>query len=132
MGMFPRELGANAWEFVVHVEEYSQRELSNPADILEDFRGILRAFEEGPLHIRHCFGVPMMPRAPKPFASWFGIGGAEYAKEIYESYHWSPVSGFCIRMCRTTEEPLERRPGFPTWSCSGYKGRVQWAFHEKA
>jgi hypothetical protein len=28
-GMLPRELGANAWEFVVRVEEYSRRKLTN-------------------------------------------------------------------------------------------------------
>jgi hypothetical protein len=128
MGIFPRKLGYTAWEVVERIEEYSKRSLTNPLDILDGFRGILRALEKGPQKIRHLFGVPVIPRPPS--ATGTRRWNTPEAQESYDAYEWSPFVGFCIGLCWDAREPLERREGFPSWSWTGWLGGIKWGFEE--
>lgn len=128
MGIFPRKLGHTAWEVVQRIEEYSTRSLTNPADILNGFMGILQAFSQSRLQIRHCLGVPVLPRPPRPVGLGQRIEGE--AKELYELYQWSSTVGFCLGLCWNVQAPSERRTGFPSWSWTGWVGSIQWAIND--
>ncbi|WAO96205.1 HET domain-containing protein [Fusarium falciforme] len=125
LGIFPRDLGRTEWEVVERITEYSAKSLTNPSDVLDGMSGVLRVLKQGPHKIRHCKGVPILPRPPKPS----GLGPKE-AEEIYHAYEWSPTVGFCAGLCWDVKNPVKRRHGFPSWSWAGWEGRVKWAFDE--
>ncbi|EEU36271.1 uncharacterized protein NECHADRAFT_87161 [Fusarium vanettenii 77-13-4] len=125
LGMFPRQLGRTEWEVVERITEYSAKSLSNTSDILDGVSGVLRVLKQGRHRVRHCKGVPFLPRPPKPS----GIG-PKNAQEIYNAYKWSPTVGFCAGLCWTTRKCLKRRVGFPSWSWTGWEGAVNWTFYE--
>lgn len=126
--IFPRNLGRTGWEVVERIQEYSRRSLTNGSDILSGFMGILRAMERGPQRIRHYFGVPIIPKAPKP-RSLLDYD-TSIIQEAYDSFKWSPTAGFCFGLCWDTEQPSARREGFPSWSWAGWYGNIKWCFGE--
>ena len=126
MSLFPRRLGRTGWEVVERIEEYSRRTLREPKDILDAFKGVMSVLEKSPQQVRHCFGVPILPRPPKP--SGLGYGSTDEAQDIYDSYTWSPSVGFCLGLCWNLPAGtvLNRRTGFPTWSWAGWIGDIKW------
>ncbi|KAH7142162.1 heterokaryon incompatibility protein-domain-containing protein [Dactylonectria macrodidyma] len=128
LGIFPRQLGRTEWEVVERIEAYSKRHLSDPADALKGFSGVLRALGNSPRKLRHCWGVPILGRPPKP--KDMGFRRARRAQEIYDAYQWSPTVGFCVGLCWATKKPGERRQGMPSWSWTGWSGSVEWALKE--
>lgn len=115
---FPRGVGQTPWEVLRRIEEYSQKSLTNPSDILNGVLGILRAFEESVYKIRHCLGVPILPepsrRAHPPSES------GETASS------WNPITGLFAALCWQTSNPTSRRIGFPSWSWTGWSAAVRW------
>ncbi|KAH7007350.1 heterokaryon incompatibility protein-domain-containing protein [Ilyonectria destructans] len=128
LGIFPRQLGRIEWEVVERIEAYSQKRLSDPADALKAFSGVLRALEKSSRKLRHCWGVPIIGRPPKP--TDIGRYKTHKAQEIYDAYRWSPTVGFCVGLCWATKELGERRRGFPSWSWTGWSGCVKWGLNE--
>ncbi|KAI8711426.1 HET domain-containing protein [Fusarium sp. LHS14.1] len=123
LGIFPRHLGRTEWEVVERITEYSARSLTDPSDVLDGISGVLRVLNQGPHKIRHCKGVPFLPRPPKPS----GIGAKEDEK-IYHAYEWSPTVGFCAGLCWDVRGPGKRRDCFPSWSWAGWERGVTWPF----
>ncbi|KAI1127583.1 heterokaryon incompatibility protein-domain-containing protein [Nemania abortiva] len=111
--LFPREIGRKGWEIVDRIEEYSRKSLTKGSDILNGLQGILRAYERSTQGIKNCFGVPVIPRAPRQ-----------------THMQWSPEAGFCIGLCWDVAEGSSRREGFPSWSWSGWHGKIEWMFDE--
>ena len=128
LGIFPKLIGSTAWEVVERIIEYSRRSLTVQSDILNGFLGVLHAFEVGPQRIRHCLGVPTIPRPPK--LSHFAKDETAAITSINESSRWSPHVGFCIGLCWHVETPAQRRQGFPSWSWTGWLGKCTWRFGE--
>ncbi|KAI8651984.1 HET domain-containing protein [Fusarium sp. Ph1] len=126
LGMFPRQLGRTEWEVMQRITQYSAKSLSDPSDILNGVSGVLRALKQSPHKIRHCKGVPFLPRPPRP-------SGIEQkrAQEAYDAYKWSPTVGFCAGLCWIVTKTLKRRNGFPSWSWTGWNGEIDSAFTER-
>lgn len=121
IGMFPRGVGGSAWEVVQRIEEYSQKSLKSPSDVLNGILGILRVFETSVHSIRHYLGVPILPAHSK---------AAPTATEPPKKCQWSPAMGFFSGLCWDLTESSIRRPGFPSWSWTGWFGPVRWGFEE--
>ncbi|KAI0532368.1 heterokaryon incompatibility protein-domain-containing protein [Xylaria digitata] len=111
--LFPREIGLKGWEIVDRIEEYSRKSLTKGSDILNGLQGILKAYERSTQGIKNCFGVPVVPRAPRQ-----------------THMQWTPKTGFCIGLCWDVAEGSSRREGFPSWSWSGWHGKIEWVFNE--
>jgi hypothetical protein len=117
IGAFPRGVGTSPWEVIRRIEEYSQKSLTNPSDILNGMLGIFRAFETNVHGIHHCWGVPVLPQPPKM---------AQPTAEKRKSFQWSPTMGFLLGLCWNLKESSTRRPGFPSWSWTGWFGSMRW------
>jgi hypothetical protein len=118
IGMFPQGVGESVWDVIGRIEDYLMRNLTNPSDILNGILGILRAFEIGPHHIRHCWGLPLLLEAPRPKSL------ARFRKP------WSPTMSFIMGLGLDLKSPAARRARFPSWSWTGWLGRVKWKFEE--
>jgi hypothetical protein len=123
-GLFPKKLGSTGWDVITRIQEYSMRNLTQPSDILNGFMGILRTLEKDQPAFHHVFGVPVLPRPPKPTE----IRDTEEATGIYESYAYSMTAGFCSGLCWNVVKPTYRRDGFPSWSWAGWQGGIEWGF----
>jgi hypothetical protein len=111
VGIFPKGVGSTSIGIVRRIEEYSRRNLGDPTDILKGMLGIFNAFERSRLGINHCSGIPILPSMPargKPIEGW------------------TPTMGFFNGMFWDLKERAERRPGFPSWSWTGWHGPVDW------
>jgi hypothetical protein len=128
VGIFPKSFGSTAWEVVDRIEEYTKRMLSHPSDILNALLGVLKAVENGPRNVRHCFGVPILPSPPRSRTT--KDDDSDTRNVDYSPYVWSPMAGFCTGLCWDVDKPVHRRPGFPSWSWVGWIGNIHWAFQK--
>ena len=110
-------IGKTAWEIIQHIEEYSLKSLTKDSDILNGILGILRAFETSIHAIRHCWGVPILSVPPETIKS-----ATKSGKKNLEAQAW----GFVAGLSWTLPEPSTRRPGFPSWSWTGWASSVKW------
>jgi hypothetical protein len=117
-GMFPANgIGETPWEIIQHIEEYSHKSLTNYSDILNGILGILRAFETSIHAIRHCWGVPILSIPPDIMKSAKRSGANNLGAQAW---------GFVAGLSWTLLESSTRRPGFPSWSWTGWAGSVDW------
>lgn len=96
------KLGAtrNHWE---HVREVSERNLTNPLDVLDSILGVLRLPLAGEYETPgHLQGIPLR----KPLATTFPC-----------------PSYFAHQLCWNLDGPGYRRAGFPSWSWTGWIGQ---------
>ena len=86
-------------DFYKTVSEYSGRKLTYESDILNGVWGVLRTFHNAEYPIHHYWGVPLF------------------------SSHWRDdyITGFAWDLV----QPAQRRPGFPSWSWTGWLGQVK-------
>jgi hypothetical protein len=85
VGMFSKGVGSRAWDIIERIQEYSERSLTNSADVLKGFLGIMLAFETGAHRIRHYWGVPVLPPRRKiPHCT----------TSIHKDYPWTSTMGF--------------------------------------
>lgn len=120
--MFPRTgIGNTPWAVVRRIQEYSCRSLTHQSDILNGILGILRAFETSEHAIHHCWGVPVASDLRKIVHSGLGLG---------QPIPWAPAGGFLVGLSWSVAEPSIRRPEFPSWSWTGWNGRVIWEMQE--
>jgi hypothetical protein len=83
-------------KFMRSLTDYSRRSLSFPSDILNAFLGILSNFMSRKNPIYHVWGVPV----------------------VLTHNEWS------LKLNWEHSRPGKRRPGFPSWSWSGWTGSV--------
>jgi hypothetical protein len=86
-------------DFYKTVNEYSGRKLTYESDILNGVWGVLRTFQDTEYPVRHYWGVPLFS-----------------ASSRYEY-----MTGFAWDLLK----PAQRRPGFPSWSWTGWLGQVK-------
>jgi hypothetical protein len=92
LGAFEKkDIGAKPWQFMDYVAQFSQRELSFPADALNAMRGIFNMFEKGRYPVFQLMGVPIMP----PYIKTDSPLRAPKEKE-YQIISRSPSAGFLI------------------------------------
>ncbi|KAF2846794.1 HET-domain-containing protein [Plenodomus tracheiphilus IPT5] len=116
MGIFPLDrCGVDPWDIFNRITEYSQRSLTFEADVLKGMLGIFRAFEREKSPIRHLYGVPFPQMALTSPNSTTAEGNAKRRLPTFsESLRW------------TLSAPSKRRDGFPSWSWTGWFGKVLW------
>ncbi|RMJ16441.1 hypothetical protein CDV36_003908 [Fusarium kuroshium] len=106
-------------KFSTMVNEYSMRELTFETDILDAFKGILRAFESLEAPVQNLCGVPLysldLPRMTNTDALVYGLS-------------WNPAP---IGMPLHAElwRKMMRRKGFPSWSWIGWQLSRKLAYH---
>lgn len=98
------------------IREYSSRNLTEPSDVLDAFWAVFRMFERAKRPIYHIWGVPMLsatarrnPKDPKD-----------------ESCRDTFLYGLSWKKSETSSHSFQRRPGFPSWSWTGWIGEVEY------
>ncbi|THV50856.1 hypothetical protein BGAL_0133g00140 [Botrytis galanthina] len=105
----------NYYALQVLIAEYTRRDLSYPRDSLDAFLGVLAEYErKNPALVSPCSEVPLLLRSGSrtislPSHIW-GLPLRE-GVPMLDWYHIEP--------------PKRRRPGFPTWSWSGWEGGIE-------
>ncbi|KAF1995952.1 HET-domain-containing protein [Amniculicola lignicola CBS 123094] len=98
------------YQFYRHITEYSERFLSHQSDILNGMLGFFRYTQELDKPLFHLWGLPFhkttIDRAPK--------SSSELTPSLTDSFRWMP------------ENPSRRRKGFPSWSWTGWEGKIIW------
>ncbi|KAI9150560.1 HET-domain-containing protein [Paramyrothecium foliicola] len=132
VGLFPKSFGSNDWEIVERIEEHTQRTISNQSDTLKALLGILRALGERSKNpVRHCFGVPILPSPPRVRKRTSnGRTISPDPEDAYDPFEWTSVAGFCTGLCWNVNKPRRRKHGFPTWSWTGWQGKITWGFRK--
>ena len=113
----PKGIGEMPQNVLQCIEEYSHKSLTKDSDILNGILGILRAFETSVHAIQHYWGVPIIPILPEILQS---------AKRSGETIPWAQAWGFVVGLSWELTQPSNRRPGFPSWSWTGWLGPVRW------
>ncbi|KAJ6284996.1 heterokaryon incompatibility protein-domain-containing protein [Bipolaris maydis] len=121
IGMFPRGIGTSDWEIVQRIEEYTERQLTDPTDILKGFLGVLHAFARSRKRVLHCAGVPIISASSQRRL------GRESKPRLHEL---SPLTGFLGGLCWGVAAPAERREGFPSWSWTGWRSKIRWEIED--
>jgi len=86
------------------IEEYSNRILTRPSDVLEAFSGIFRTYEELSPPVRRFWGIPILP-----------LDGTGLPR----------VESFMAGLCWDAGLSSSRRHGFPSWCWSGWFGGMK-------
>jgi hypothetical protein len=118
--MFPRIGNYHQRHAVFLLQTYSHLHLTQESDILIAATGLLRALEQGCPGFRHCWGVPVLED--------FFIN-EKYGKKIApRAEPWVLplvfLLGLSWRHIRHQRGTIPRRPGFPSWSWTGWRAPV--------
>ncbi|KAK3208929.1 hypothetical protein GRF29_69g143538 [Pseudopithomyces chartarum] len=116
MGLFPLNgCGVDPWDLYNRISEYSERSLTHDSDILNGILGIFRAFEKLIVPMRHIWGIPF-PKETSVIneAKRFHQKTKRVWPMFSESLQWG------------LERPSRRRLNFPSWSWTGWYGKVTW------
>ncbi|KAK8105238.1 hypothetical protein PG999_008597 [Apiospora kogelbergensis] len=96
-----------------HVNEFSRRKLSYAADSLQALSSVLDRFMYETHAICHLHGLPFMPRQNSTYSQ----GLDKHAFHFKYGLLWTHGQDVT---------PKARRGDFPSWSWTGWEGRVQW------
>ncbi|RSL91434.1 hypothetical protein CEP52_014257 [Fusarium oligoseptatum] len=121
----------------VLLEVYSARQLSKPLDTLNAMLGILQLLAQHKHRpVYHVCGVPVLYTNDKAF----NINDDSTAADPTDSDEDSipvqfrfnddgpapiPLDGFVNGLCWHLQQPARRRPDFPSWSWTGWQGRIK-------
>lgn len=127
--LFPHNgIGEEPWDVATRIMEYSTRELTYDFDALKAMMGIFRSFATMDRPVDHYWGVPVLPA--------FDYSDKEVLRLLpllvdgWTGY-WPFAGAFAVGLCWTCTEPAARRPGFPSWSWTGWKGRLDPSTRER-
>ncbi|KAH7121657.1 heterokaryon incompatibility protein-domain-containing protein [Dactylonectria macrodidyma] len=125
--MFPRGgLGADAncpllrmfdniWnnEGAIHhtLPMYTLRSLTYQSDALNGSLGLINRCGKGPYPLNHYFGTPILG----PLVNHRKAFGRDSSRT------WSLTEAFLVSLCWRSLQPGPRRPGFPSWSWTGWQ-----------
>ncbi|RYP46064.1 hypothetical protein DL768_007690 [Monosporascus sp. mg162] len=127
--LFRQGLANTRYDLGEIIEDYSQRKLTRPCDIINALAGVLRAFSHMPSPVRHYWGIPM---------DYYPRGGGRWRVNkapIPQTSSWKSFSGyfdavFARALCWESETQSFRREKFPSWSWTGWmtplKARYAW------
>lgn len=101
---------------------YSARQLSLPADALNAMLGILQRFSEYEARpVYHVCGVPIL-RIDDMIKR---IKSDDYSDSDSTTAARLALDGFLSGLCWSLQQPANPRPGFPSWSWTGWEGVVE-------
>jgi hypothetical protein len=106
LGLFPKGIGSSGLDVIDRIEEYTEKSLTYPSDILNGILGVLVSFQTS-YCIRNYVGIPIIPTSSKSSPDMF-------------------LEGFLLGLCWELQNPSLRRPGFPSWSWTGWFAPVVW------
>ena len=121
MGIFPQSVGTHQWSIFDRIEEYTKRALTNDADILNGFNGVMRVFRSRPMKVETIYGIPL-------FVPTFMTQDAQ-SPGLTSSHHFDLIDlneRFAGSLLWQTRYPTTRRVEFPSWSWAGWHGPVYW------
>lgn len=107
---FPFSIEAGLPELTSLIREYSSRSLTKPSDVLDAFCAIFQMFERAKYPIYHVWGIPTLN----------SIEGEDV------SFKDTFLYGLSWKKSITPLHSLQRRPGFPSWSWTGWIGEVEY------
>lgn len=103
-----------------HIEAYTRRTLSFQKDIINALSGVFRIFSCMPTPTRHFWGVPMDYNLHGD--SCWPTNNAVIEPEPSHRFEGYVDAAFARGLCWFLDMPCPRRPGFPSWSWSGWIG----------
>jgi hypothetical protein len=112
----PNGVGTDSLDIISRVTQYSSRSLFYNNDILNGIMGILRTFENRSICVRHLWGLPFPGSTTSSAIS---------SQNAYNGNH-DPVPSFLYSVGWDLDYPSPRRHGFPSWSWTGWHGKVDW------
>ena len=97
-----------------HIQNYSGRQLTYDSDILNGMLGIFRAYESAltDVEFKQYWGLPLLPHE-------------KWNHPIYPKWTTRLILGFKLSL----ERPSRRRLGFPSWSWTGWRGKITFDHH---
>ncbi|KAL6405195.1 2-polyprenyl-6-methoxyphenol hydroxylase [Ilyonectria robusta] len=105
----------NVWknEGALHhlLKFYTARSLTYQSDILNGALGLLKRCENGPYRMNHYFGTPILG----PLINHRKASGRDPSRS------WTLTEAFLVNLCWRTPAAGPRRPGFPSWSWTGWQ-----------
>jgi hypothetical protein len=118
-----KDPGLRPWDVFLFLSQFTQRELSHSADMINAFQGIFQVFERSAQHpVYHFMGVPIPPpwevRITRPKSIGRTPEGS-FVIGLSWMLHWSKS---------------DRRPQFPSWSWAGWKSALAnsgWPIYDK-
>ena len=112
------DMGASNFE--THIAWYTRRSLSNPADVLNAIRGLMRSMATKKNAWHQFWGIPI---TPTDFLKDFERQRVMIAQQIGITFTY----GLCWHVSPDDSPTpiIKRRPGFPSWSWVGWIAAVQ-------
>lgn len=115
----------NIWanEGAVHMllAQYTARSLTYQMDALNGALGLLKRCGNGPYPMNHYFGIPVLG----PLVSHRKAMGRDLSRT------WTLTEALLAGLCWTSNGSGQRRPGFPSWSWTGWQAiyrKPTWCF----
>lgn len=114
-----------------HIEAYSRRSLSFQNDIINASSGVFRVFSRMSVPTYHYWGVPICYH--EDWGSSWPARGAMIEPDSFHRFEGEIDAAFARGLCWQLHEACPRRPGFPSWSWTGWIGPLadtSWGLHE--
>lgn len=110
------------------VENYSARDLTVRDDVINAFSGILGMFEQSNPPVHHIWGSPIL--LPHHISSGYYLPLKPHPKNRVSKPQNPSLEGFLRGLCfnGASDVTLVRRPGFPSWSWTGWIGRIYYEY----
>ncbi|RSL60681.1 hypothetical protein CEP53_005380 [Fusarium sp. AF-6] len=103
-----------------HIIAYTARSLSFQRDIINALSGVFRLYSRMPTPTRHFWGVPMDYNSR--WTSGWPANSAVIKPNPSHRFEGHIDAAFARGLCWHLAMPCPRRPGFPSWSWSGWIG----------
>ncbi|KAF7557097.1 hypothetical protein G7Z17_g929 [Cylindrodendrum hubeiense] len=105
----------NVWknEGALHwlLGKYTSRNFTYQSDALNGVLGLLKRCENGPYRMNHYFGIPVLG----PLINHRKASGRDPSRS------WTLTEAFLVNLCWRAKGTGLRRPGFPSWSWTGWQ-----------
>ncbi|RTE78469.1 hypothetical protein BHE90_007063 [Fusarium euwallaceae] len=115
-----------------HIIAYTKRSLSFQSDIINALSGVFRLYSRMPTPTRHFWGVPMDYNSR--WTSGWPANSTVIKPNPSHRFEGHIDAAFARGLCWHLAMPCPRRPGFPSWSWSGWigpLGHLAWGFLNK-
>lgn len=113
----PRRRPEGLWQFFEDLYHYKRRDLTFDVDSLSAFQGVLKRYE-----FKHVWGIPIVYKCQESTAARERemkkgfLRGLWWENPGHRSYNSLPIDH--------KHASFHRRPQFPSWSWSGWKGPI--------
>ncbi|TPX16006.1 uncharacterized protein E0L32_000340 [Thyridium curvatum] len=101
---------------------YTERDFTDPSDVLDGFAGLMGAFESAKPSYRFFWGTPIPPPIPAAVYYYYRPWYEFRPSDQLEDFATTTEAGFLAGLCWAARKPLARRTGFPSWSWTGWSG----------